>query len=809
MLDSGITIKQYKNLFDKGVPLTKFLPYIAYDPQRKIYILSGSALNKKRENFSIGAIFEINTLPGELVDSNAEKHLSNILETIYTSGSFEEGTAVQFIIFSSKNFQERVRSWRTRKKPKSKLLHQFVDEKERFLLQGNYKKIRGFITVRHFTSDLSEHKLDEFRVNLQAMKATLETIEWGKTFLNPVFVDPENLIKLVSEVLTQEKQDISYNTNLPIRDQIQYRYIHVYPRFIDVSGYITHVVSVKSLPTEPHVTNAVKMLGDLYSESLQLNTPFMITFNTTILDQFKMKAQVEKRHTIAQMQSNSFLGTIMPHTNLVADDLNIALQAAEMGKQFIRYSLHYSIFAKDEKEAKQETQKVLNILRLTGFTPFEEGTIGPSVFISSLPMNYDPRIDRFMVRQKTIMSHNIASITPLFADWKGSKTPVLIFNTRRNEILTLDLFDSPGNYNTVVAAASGSGKSFLVNDIVCQYLSEGAIAFILDVGKSYQKLCEFIGGDFVEFDEKAEINLNPFIDARVENGTISSEDLSFLLPLLCKMANVTDTVQIGMLEEAIIEVFSKKLNDTTITDIYKFLKKKKSTEDLSKMLFSYTIKGRFGRFFHKGKPLTFKNVLTVLELEALRSKKELQAIVLLFSIFHINKAIMSKKRGLRKLLVIDEAWDLLQDEFSAKFIENAYRIYRKYGAAAISITQSIHDLYVNNAGRAIVENADFFFLLRQKPEALQTLLQSGRLLLSEENFNLLRTVKTIPGEYSEIFLYTPLGSGIARFSPDPFSYWLYTTRPADLQKIAEMEAEGKEKTEILKELAQKYPKGAQ
>ncbi len=807
-MDSGISVRAWNALLDKGVPFSSFLPYIAYDGKREVYVLADTT----GEGISLGAIFEFNLLPGELVDSKVENELTEIIEQLYTSGNFPEGTGLQFIIFSSPTVKENIENWEERKKEGRGIFKEYTSHRKYKYETMGFRNLRGFATVRQFYKKRpTDTEKDNFRTNVESLKATLETTSFGQVEMDPKNVSAEDLISLVSEILNDRKiENMKYNSQIPIREQIDYKYMHVHPNFTDISGKITRVCGVNYPPDEPKLLNAVKMLGDLFTERLQLNVPFLLTFNVTILDQFKKRAEVGKRLSIAQMQAGGAMAKFFTKTRLLAETLEKASARAEMGKDFIRFSLHFTVFAESDEESKRETQKALNLLRLAGFTPFEEGTIAHSVFLFSLPLCWAPEVNKFLERQKTIMSDNIASLTPLFGDWKGTPTPVMIFKTRRGEVLTFDFFDSPGNYNAVVAAASGSGKSFLVNDIIMNYLAEGGRAYVLDVGKSYLKLCEYLEGNFVEFSEDDPINVSPFIGCRFDEAknSMNKNDLSFVLPVICKMADVSKKEEKGTLEEAIIEVFREHRQETTMTHLYEFLKKNKDTRKLSKMIFPYTNKGRFGTFFHEGKKLHFDNPLTIFELEGLRTKKELQAVVLLMVIFHINRKMETAKRGTRKLLIIDEAWKLLSDEFSAEFIENAYRVYRKYGASAISLTQSVNDLYKNPAGIAITENAGVFLLLKQKAETLQSLFQSKRLILSEENFSLLRTVKTVTGKYSEVFFYTPLGCGIGRFMPDPFSYWLYTTNPNDLEKIQNLIDEKKlGKIEALEMLSRTRPEG--
>ncbi|HCF5760994.1 TPA: ATP-binding protein, partial [Pseudomonas aeruginosa] len=186
----------------------------------------------------------------------------------------------------------------------------------------------------------------------------------------------------------------------------------------------------------------------------------------------------------------------------------------------------------------------------------------------------------------------------------------------------------------------------------------------------------------------------------------------------------------------------------------------------------------------------FKNPFTVLELEELKGRKHLQQVVLLQLIYQIQQNMYLGQRDRRKIVIIDEAWSLLTEGDVSKFIEHGYRRFRKYGGAAITITQSVNDLYANPTGRAIAENSANTFLLGQKADAINLIKKEGRLSLSEGGFNLLKTVHTMRGQYSEIFFMTEHGSGIGRLTVDPFSLLLYSTAPDDVQAINDHRSEG-------------------
>jgi len=124
--------------------------------------------------------------------------------------------------------------------------------------------------------------------------------------------------------------------------------------------------------------------------------------------------------------------------------------------------------------------------------------------------------------------------------------------------------------------------------------------------------------------------------------------------------------------------------------------------------------GANGKYFSGANTVDFANRFTVLELEELKGRKHLQRVVLLHAIYQIQQAMYLGDRDCRKIVIIDEAWDLLSEGDVAKFIEAAYRRVRKYNGSAIAITQSPLDLEQSQTGRAVRENSAWHVYLGQK-----------------------------------------------------------------------------------------------
>ena len=212
--------------------------------------------------------------------------------------------------------------------------------------------------------------------------------------------------------------------------------------------------------------------------------------------------------------------------------------------------------------------------------------------------------------------------------------------------------------------------------------------------------------------------------------------------------------------------------------------------DLSTQIYPFTTQGEYGRFFNGPNSIAFSAPFVVLELEELKGRKHLQQVVLLQLIYQIQQAMYLGERDQAKLVILDEAWDLLTQGDVARFIETGYRRFRKYRGAAVTVTQSLNDLYANPTGRAIAENSAHTFLLAQPAQAIDQLREAKRLPLTEAGAELLKTVHTLPGAYSEIMTVCDSGAGIGRLVVDPFHQLLYSTHPRDVAALDALRKQG-------------------
>src|SRR5690606_16906217 len=121
-----------------------------------------------------------------------------------------------------------------------------------------------------------------------------------------------------------------------------------------------------------------------------------------------------------------------------------------------------------------------------------------------------PSADADIWRYKSMTSQHATVLIPVFGEWKGTGTPHINLISRNGQVMTFSMHDSGSNKNMIVAATSGGGKSFFCNELILSYLSEGAKIWVVDVGRSYEKLAESLDGNFLAFGSDSNVSMNPF-----------------------------------------------------------------------------------------------------------------------------------------------------------------------------------------------------------------------------------------------------------------------------------------------------------
>jgi conjugal transfer ATP-binding protein TraC len=553
------------------------------------------------------------------------------------------------------------------------------------------------------------------------------------------------------------------------------------------------LLSVRSFPQRYALWNMGSLIGDLYQATLQYPCPFMITLGVHVLDPEATRNWAYLKAARATTNATSYMARFLPDMQERKADWDIVLKAMDDGQQLVDLQHQVALFAPKHDMARAE-QSARSIFRARGFELSRDTMMMTQGLIGSLPMTLSPPFHADLARMKRVTtktSANAVHLAPLIAEWQGTGTPVLLLGGRRGQLMQIDVYDNPaGNYNVAIAGTSGSGKSLLLNEIAAAYLGTGARVWIIDVGRSYEKACRNFGGSFIEFTETRRPLPEPF--TFVDD---IDEDMELLQPLLAQMVSPREALegfQYSTLGAAIKKVWRAKGREMTVTDIHDLLatgrldddsekvvalnrcEGDRRLKDLAAMLHPYTRDGTYGKYFDSQATIDFSSDFIVLELEELKAKKDLQTVVLLIVMYRITRE-MYFSRDRKKIVIIDEAWDLLSGGATAEFIEAGYRRARKYKGAFMSATQGVDDYYRNPAAKAALDNSDWMFLLRQKPESIEMMDKLGQVTMDDAMKRLLQSLRTEHGAFSEVFIHSPAGNGIGRSDRRPL-------QPAALQQ---------------------------
>lgn len=387
-----------------------------------------------------------------------------------------------------------------------------------------------------------------------------------------------------------------------------------------------------------------------------------------------------------------------------------------------------------------------------------------------------------------ISSWNATQYMPLLSDWEGCGRGILL-PTIREQFACIDPFSGVfgTNYNIAVTGTSGGGKSFFIQMLMLNVLFNGGDIFIIDVGGSYRKLCEALGGTYLEY---SNLSMNPFTHVTDLNAEL--DDVIALFELLtCPTNDATDDDR-GTLREAIIAAFNHQGNGTKIDDVQQALlalfERDRETYPtariLSKILQRYCSTAEHGKAFNEASQLSPDARIIVVDLKEIEDNQSIRAPVLLSVISQFQRRMFNSDRSKQKMCIIDEAWSFFTgDAIAANFITKGFRTGRRHKASFVTITQGIDDYYEFSEARAAWENSALKLIFLQEQAALLE-HQKAHDTFSEYEINLLTAFpKARDAGYSQVLVRANGISSFHRLFVDPFTRVMLSSDGDDYQAV--------------------------
>lgn len=445
-------------------------------------------------------------------------------------------------------------------------------------------------------------------------------------------------------------------------------------------------------------------------------------------------------------------------------------------ERFFQFGLYVTIAA-DTTEELDAKSKELSSLLASNLLLIKPATLQmEDGFRTTLPTGIDKL---FITRNMDTTS--LASTFP-FTSYEISHPNGILYgiNTINNSLAIVDRF-SFENANEVVFGKSGAGKSFLVKLELLRQMMFDAEVLIIDPEDEYKSLCHALDGEYINFSKSSEVKINPFalISEDMTDAQLGIKILS-LHGLLKTMLGDMSPTQEAILDRAIVLCYKQKgitpdpatyRNEPPILeDLYKTLLNMEEPEakDLSFRLEKY-VKGGFSGLFNQQTNYDIKNRMTIFSLKQLEDA--LRPIAMHVVLDFIWNRVRTKLK--KRILVVDEAWYLMQHPDSAAFLQGIAKRARKYFLGVTTLTQDIEDFLNNDYGKSILSNSSIQILLKQNSSEVETLAKALFLSEGEKQF-------LVTAQVGEGLLFAGQNHITAQFVASQSEYELITSKPQDI-----------------------------
>jgi type IV secretory pathway VirB4 component len=435
---------------------------------------------------------------------------------------------------------------------------------------------------------------------------------------------------------------------------------------------------------------------------------------------------------------------------LDAEEMRDKLQVGE--ERFFRFGLYFTIYGSSMEELEFVSHKV-------------ESMLGQQLVYSKAATSQQEQglnsvipqmVDQLQIRRNMSTGAISTSFPFTSADLSQDNGILYGINMHNSGLVIFDRF-SLENGNSVVFAKSGAGKSFTVKLEALRSLMFGTEIFIIDPENEYERMCDAVAGAYVRLSLNSTTRINPFdlpqvVDNEEADNALRSNLITLhgLLRLMMGGAQsqllggnsalvpALSPVEEADLDAALIDTYAKAgitqdpLTHTspppTIADLYDTLLHMGGTgPQLAQRLRKYT-SGTFAGIFSQQSNININNPLVVFNVRDLED--ELRPVAMYIVLNYIwNKTKSDQKK---RILIVDEAWQLMKYEDSANFLFSLAKRARKYNLGITTITQDVEDFMGSRMGRAIVANASMQILLKQSASAVDVLSDVFKLTEEEK-----------------------------------------------------------------------------
>jgi type IV secretory pathway VirB4 component len=482
------------------------------------------------------------------------------------------------------------------------------------------------------------------------------------------------------------------------------------------------------------------------SPVINLDKVFDVAIHVTPLNTGEVMKTFQRKvaEVESQIMTREEKGLIRDPTLDVAyqdlEDLRDGLTQAQ--EKMFEVSLYITLYGKTNEEVDKVENEIKNILesKLVYVKPslFQQET----GFLSTIPVGQD-----LMQIKNKLNTSPLSSFFPFVSfDLSSDKGILYGLNRHNGSLILFDRF-SLENYNSIVFAKSGSGKSYFTKLEILRTLMFDTEVIIIDPEREYEFLAESVGGRYFDISLVGEHHINPFDLPHPTEDESPSEVLRAnivnLVGLFRVMLGGLTPEEDAIIDQAITETYAlKDINGDTdftnlepplLSDFEMVLSGIEGSESLIQRVSKYT-KGTWAGFINQPSNVDINKKLVCFSIRDMED--ELKPVAMYLITHYIWNAV--RKNLKKRLLVVDEAWIMMKNDDTASFLFGLAKRGRKYYLGLATITQDVGDFLKSPYGLPIITNSSIQILLKQSPSSID-IVQKTFNLTNEEKFLLLES----------------------------------------------------------------------
>ncbi|MFH1712573.1 MAG: DUF87 domain-containing protein [Candidatus Jacksonbacteria bacterium] len=537
--------------------------------------------------------------------------------------------------------------------------------------------------------------------------------------------------KIGKEMLQAEKV---YRKGLvTIRDLIAPASLEIKPDYVKLNNQYVRTLFILTYPRYLTVGWFAPIIN--FSAPLDISMFFYPVPDDIVLKQLRNKVgNVEADLTAAAEKGaprDPLRETALRDIEQLRDDITQGLE------KFFQFGLYITVYAKDLEELNQLTERLEYAVGSKSVVSKRALWQAGQGLHSTLPQATDELQVAFNMN-----SSPIATSFPFVSSDLTSDSGVLYgINRHNNSLILFDRFSMP-NANSVVFATSGAGKSYAVKLEILRSLMIGTEVIVIDPEREYFYLTEAVGGTYINISLNSDYRINPFdLPFKVPGGSSPSDIIRSAVitvkGLLKIMLGQITTEEDSILDQAILQAYAKRditpeadlarVEAPVMGDLVDVLEGMEGGRELVIKLKKYT-EGTFAGLFNMPTNVDARNQLVAFSVRDLEDELRPMAIYNIINfVWNLVRSEMKKR-----IMVIDEAWWLMQYEDSAKFMYALAKRCRKYYLGVTTITQDVGDFLNSPYGKAIVTNSSIQFLMRQSKAAIDIVSDTFKLTEGEK-----------------------------------------------------------------------------